>query len=440
MKLLSAALCCLLHSSITTAQVNTRLAALANNNDLANKDVIGGALPIRSSRLTRGGGSGRLLKKRVQKIHSDESNNNEERKLQGGTTQTLTNNGSVGCRSIIAVGGTKKLALQHAKELAADMNSRTLQQEEQVVHSYPYRSEYDDYETDEEFLCEVDDESGVTIPIEGTSEQLSEMRALLNTGTIISSESTVVIDSIDTTIDGGGDEGILDTLAVAGMNEEEEVKPTSTIAKLPSGSIKVITNPANSERKLRRLNRYEGTKKALILRVIDKSNRQPDGNAKYISDKFFGTNGDTVTMKSGFHDCTFGKLNFSYDYDCKACEDNAPGVLEIKINEDLSKITQSQMRSAVLSKAKSVLGYSLPGPFDHVLAVVEDCYPSSEDSCSFAAYAFVNGWFSVYVEDNYKYPAVSMHELGHNLNMAHSGGLDGRTCKFIFVVLEIFDI
>ena len=145
-------------------------------------------------------------------------------------------------------------------------------------------------------------------------------------------------------------------------------------------------------------------------------------------------------MKSGFHDCTFGKLNFSYDYNCPACEDNAPGVLEIKINEDLSKITQSQMRSAVLSKAKSVLGYSLPGPFDHVLAVVEDCYPSSEDSCSFAAYAFVNGWFSVYVEDNYKYPAVSMHELGHNLNMAHSGGLDGRTCKFMFVMLEIYDI
>lgn len=37
----------------------------------------------------------------------------------------------------------------------------------------------------------------------------------------------------------------------------------------------------------------------------------------------------------------------------------------------------------------------------------------------------MNHWLSLYVGDNYKYPAVVMHELGHNLNMAHSGGTDG---------------
>ena len=48
-------------------------------------------------------------------------------------------------------------------------------------------------------------------------------------------------------------------------------------------------------------------------------------------------------------------------------------------------------------------------------------------SHSFLQYAYVNHWFSLYVGPNYKYPAVQMHELGHNLNMAHSGGKDGKT-------------
>ena len=41
--------------------------------------------------------------------------------------------------------------------------------------------------------------------------------------------------------------------------------------------------------------------------------------------------------------------------------------------------------------------------------------------------AYVNHWMSLFVGDNYKYPAVAMHELGHNLNLAHSGGLNGMT-------------
>lgn len=39
----------------------------------------------------------------------------------------------------------------------------------------------------------------------------------------------------------------------------------------------------------------------------------------------------------------------------------------------------------------------------------------------------MNHWLSLFVGNNYKYPAVQMHEIGHNINLAHSGGLDGRT-------------
>ena len=56
--------------------------------------------------------------------------------------------GSSICKSIIAVGGTKRIDPNNPPP---HPTNRTLQQ----VHSYPYRSEYDHYETDEEFVCEV---------------------------------------------------------------------------------------------------------------------------------------------------------------------------------------------------------------------------------------------------------------------------------------------
>jgi hypothetical protein len=65
-----------------------------------------------------------------------------------------------------------------------------------------------------------------------------------------------------------------------------------------------------------------------------------------------------------------------------------------------------------------------PGPFAHVIFVLKDCY-TSDEACNFAAYGYVNHWVLVTIGDNWKYPAVIMHELGHNLNFGHSGGLDG---------------
>lgn len=47
--------------------------------------------------------------------------------------------------------------------------------------------------------------------------------------------------------------------------------------------------------------------------------------------------------------------------------------------------------------------------------------------CGWAAFAGINSWYSFYQGTNYYKSAVQMHELGHNFNMAHSGGLNGQT-------------
>ena len=357
-----------------------------------------------------------------QKLRTDQQ---QPRTLQ---TQTLefdessSSSSNLLCKSIIAVGGTRKITedVLRAATIDRTLQGGTITEDGTIEHSYQ-TVESSNYETDEEFVCEL--QNGNTVPLQGTIEQLDEMRGLLNAGTLVSAESTVLVDSIGSTstLDVGEGDGI------AGVSESSG----STFATLPSGSIQLINNNRNlQESRRRQLNRYEGTKKALVIRVTDKSGRQPDGSASYLSDKFFGTNGDSVTMSSGFDDCTFGKLKFTYQYNNANIESklSAPGVLEVTIDKDLTKMDQSQMREAVLSASNKKLGLSLPGSyFDHVLIVIEKCYQNGSDSCEFAAYAFVNSWLSVYVEDNYKFPAVVMHELGHNLNFAHSGGLNGRT-------------
>ena len=47
--------------------------------------------------------------------------------------------------------------------------------------------------------------------------------------------------------------------------------------------------------------------------------------------------------------------------------------------------------------------------------------------CGWAAYAYVNSWMSVYQAHYYKLVGVTVHELGHNFGLAHSGkASDGK--------------
>ncbi|EED94554.1 predicted protein [Thalassiosira pseudonana CCMP1335] len=131
-----------------------------------------------------------------------------------------------------------------------------------------------------------------------------------------------------------------------------------------------------------------------------------------MSDKIFGTDGDTATMTSQFNACSFGKLTITNDYSVDISKkESAKGVVEVKINVDITTSNKGTIRNAVTQAVQAKLGRSLPGPWDHVMA----------------AYALVNSWNSVYQKNYYKFPGVQTHEIGHNLNFAHSGGLNGAT-------------
>ena len=112
--------------------------------------------------------------------------------------------------------------------------------------------------TNEEFLCELP--AGIALPINGEADQIVELRTMLNKGDIISGETGIEVER-----DESGMTGLMDT---------------STSVTLPSGGIRLVRSGGDRRRKLKTKEKYEGVKKILVVRVIDKKGRAPSGNAK----------------------------------------------------------------------------------------------------------------------------------------------------------------
>ena len=155
---------------------------------------------------------------------------------------------------------------------------------------------------------------------------------------------------------------------------------------------------------------YTGMKSFLAIRVTDSEGRAHSDNARTISDKIFGSYGDQINIKSQLSACSHGKVQVTNEYDTRTFPwDNkfeAPGVVEITIPISLRGNDRRAIRRELILATQVKLGLeSLPGPFDNIMYVLEGCYTD----CGWAAYAYVNGWLSIYQGDNYKFASVQMH-------------------------------
>ena len=224
------------------------------------------------------------------------------------------------------------------------------------------------YSTDEQFVCELED--GSDVPIEGSLDQMEELRFLLNNGTLVSGESSVEVEEDED----NQDEGMHMMRARAHSDSAyEATAPPPKRFKLPPGQIKL--QQTNSTR--RRLASYHGTKPVLVVKVIDADNLSHPDSPSVMSDKVFGTSGDSSTMTSQFAACSFNKLQIvPGGHDSSQIQKvlSAPGVLEVKIPISIKTSGQGDIRKEVKAAAEAKLGFSLPGPFQHVMIVLESCY------------------------------------------------------------------
>jgi len=256
--------------------------------------------------------------------------------------------------------------------------------------------------SDMRFECEMDAQDmggvgGLVRELSGSPAQLSQLQDLINKGIIKAGESVL---------------------------EHSAGLPFDDMTVFVPPGLSIAASVRNNPNR-RRLAVVTGKKPILVIKVRDSNGLARVESPAVISDDVFGTSGDPVNLKSQMSACSFGQLNITAGNpptNSAGANEVAPGVIEVNITISLNN-TRTQVRNAATAAAQSKLNFTLPGPYQQVMYVLHSCIVD----CGWAAYAGVNSWYSVYQGGYYKQVGVQMHEIGHNLNLAHSGGLDGAT-------------
>ena len=342
------------------------------------------------------------------------------------TTARLGSDGNTVCRSVIA----------YAKS--------------RIFH----HDDDNDDDDDETFVCELP--TGDIVPITATPVQVTEMQNALYDGTLVSGVSTIIVQEVHVATEEEGVE-IIVPLEEMEEQEQQQVLAASSGGRIiksvtfPPGSIRLRTNVDDNTGTVRRggrsLANYAGNIPILAVRVTDVDGLAPSDDANYISDKIFGTNGDDSTAVSQFSLCSYGAFNIvNNDYGSRTAEIlsklSAPGVLDVTIPISIQPFRYTEIYNALTKAVSDKLGFpAKPGPFAHIIYILEKCYASPDDDCKWLGLAQVNRWSVVVHSKYFSFPTVILHEIGHNLNFGHSGGFDGgaysdRSCLMGYAIAD----
>lgn len=231
----------------------------------------------------------------------------------------------------------------------------------------------DIFDNGEEFVCELA-ASGLTVPIVGTDDQIEEMRRLLNSGRLVSSETTIGVadnflaDGDSVFLPSGG-------IVIEPRKDLVDESDSLSVESTRRRNLRAIRDDQSRPDRRRATTVYEGDKPILVVRVRDSQGRAHLDSPAVMSDKVFGTNGDRVNLSSQFESCSFGKVRVTTDYSVDISRHLAsPGVIEVDLPISLASSGRAEVRSASIKATQDKLGFRLPGPFHHVMFVVERCY------------------------------------------------------------------
>ena len=202
----------------------------------------------------------------------------------------------------------------------------------------------------------------------GTPEQIDQLRNSLNYGDFVSAETTIAglteADLVSVEVPGvGGGNAFAENNSTAFVEEAVSLPLGALTFKPGNGRHslrKLAAAGAEDDQSRRHLATYLGDKKVLFVKVTDVNGEivrsfyllpireiipyfssllqglaHPD-NANTISDKIFGTSGDSTTMASQFLDCSFGKMTISNNRVNLGNKAAAPGVIEVRIDISLT--------------------------------------------------------------------------------------------------------
>lgn len=172
-----------------------------------------------------------------------------------------------------------------------------------------------------------------------------------------------------------------------------------------------------SSRRLRNLV-STGVKSLLVILVNTSDGKSVRFSPERISDSLFsngvdGNGVDAISLKSQYAKCSDDKLQFepaTLSSNGATLVNN--GVVSVTV-DNLSTDDDGDIVRSAQSEVIRTVGFW--GFFDYAMF----CLPDEVDMG--IGYAQINGWRSVLRDDWCTYVSLQMHEVGHNLGLAHSG-------------------
>ena len=215
----------------------------------------------------------------------------------------------------------------------------------------------------------------------------------------------------------GAKSGLSTLLTSKGIVETSDgrivmVIPPSAVVQVLERPDADLDNSIRRRRQRRNLAASSGTLKTLVIRVIAKNGIEPTASIKQLRSDVFE---DQVCLKSQYEACSHGRLKIEpFQGNTKTGRTINGGVVDVKI--DINPVNENKdiFEKKAKEKAKEMYG-DLATQFDLVMF----CMPRGTGD--WLAYAYVNRNDSYFNDKWCSSVSTQVHEVGHNLGLAHSG-------------------
>lgn len=155
-----------------------------------------------------------------------------------------------------------------------------------------------------------------------------------------------------------------------------------------------------------------GTLKALVVRVIANNGVEPAASISQLRSDVFE---DSVCLKSQYKACSHGQLIIEPFHGTTITGRKIiGGVVELNVGVNPAKGNKDVFQREANEAAIKAYG-DLSSQFDLVMFVIPP------GTGNWVAYAYINRFDSYYNDDWSSSVSTQVHEVGHNLNLAHSG-------------------